>query len=543
MERFDYIIVGGGSAGCVLANRLSADKAHRVLLLEAGNADNRPFMAMPLAWRNTFLNPALSWGFMSEPEPCADNRTIAAHAGKVLGGGSSVNGMMYSRGHPGDYDHWSQIGLSGWSYAEILPYFRRSERNWRGESTYHGVSGELTVARNLPDTLITPKLLQTAQALGYKALDDFYGAEAEGFSMPDFTVHNGRRGSTARRFLRPALHRSNLKVETNALGTRILLDRERAHGIEYLQDGQLRRVEADREIILCGGTFNSPKLLMLSGIGPADSLKAAGVAPLHDLPGVGKNLQDHAAAGNMYEAAAPITFEANLRLDRLLLSVLQWAIFGAGPAAGLPVSAQGFYRSRQGLDWPDFQFLISPVSMLSRSWFPGWRKGEGHVFSIANVLLHPESRGQVSLRSTDPREPPRIQYNLLQEPADRASFRRAIRFARAFFATEPAAGLVSHAIAPPAEVETDDEIDAYVRETVGTAMHPTSTCAMGLGADAVVDAACKVHGLQGLRVVDASVMPTIVGGNTNAPVIMIAEKAADMILGKPPLPMARLGAS
>jgi choline dehydrogenase len=486
------------------------------------------------------MNPAVSWSYVSEAEPYADNRSIAAPAGKVLGGCSSVNGMMYSRGHPGDYDHWSQIGLSGWSYAEVLPYFRRSESNWRGESQYHGATGELTVARHVPDTLITPKLLQTAQALGYKVLDDFYGAEAEGFSTPDFTVHKGRRGSTVRRFLRPAMHRSNLKVEIDALASKVLLDKGRAYGVEYFQDGQPRRVYAERDVILAGGAFNSPKLLMLSGIGPADALKAAGVDPVHDLPGVGKNLQDHAAAGNMYAAAGPIAFEANLRLDRLVLSVLRWAIFGAGPAAGLPVSAQGFYRSRPGLDWPDFQFLISPVSMLARSWFPGWRKGEGHVFSMANVLLHPESRGQVSLRSSDPRERPRIQYNLLQEPSDRAAFRRAIRFAREFFATQPAAGLVSHAIAPLSDIKTDDEIDAYVRQTVGTAMHPTSTCAMGLGADAVVDAACKVHGLQGLRVVDASVMPTIVGGNTNAPVIMIAEKAADMILGKTPLPAAQL---
>ena len=532
MKSFDFIIVGAGSAGCVLANRLSENPAHSVLLLEAGGRDDRPLMAMPLAWRDTFLDPVVSWGYASEPEPYADNRNIAAPRGKVLGGCSSVNGMMYSRGHAVDYDHWRQLGLTGWGYADILPYFRRSERNWRGESVYHGGSGPLTVARHTPDKLIHPKLIETAGKLGFKHLDDFHGAEAEGFSAPDFTVHQGRRGSTAARFLHPVMHRPNLTVHTHALTHRVLLEGGRAVGVEYRRGTQVHTVHADREVIISGGAFNSPQILMLSGIGPADELRAAGVTPVHDLPGVGRNLQDHASVGAMYAARGEIAFDSKLRMDRMLLSVLQWRLFGTGTVASLPISAQGFYRTRPELEWPDIQFLVVPVSMMARTWFPGWREGVGHVLAASSVLLRPDSRGEVTLRSADPADKPKIQFNLLKEASDRATFRRAIRFAREFFATEPAAGLVERAIMPPPEAQSDEELDAWVRQSVGTAMHPTSTCAMGAGPGAVLDAECRVQGLEALRVVDASSMPTIVGGNTNAPVIMIAEKAADMILNR-----------
>ena len=533
MASFDFIIVGAGSAGCVLANRLSADPSNRVLLLEAGGPDSRPLMAMPLAWRDTFMDPVVSWGFVSEPEPYLDGRQIPAPRGKVLGGSSSVNGMMYSRGYPVDYDHWRQLGLSGWSYAEVLPYFRKSEDNWRGESLYHGAGGELTVSPHNPDKVIYPRLMETAERLGFQRLEDFHGAEAEGFSTPEFTVHRGRRGSTSARFLNPVRHRSNLTVETGALAHRVLIEKGRAVGVEYEQGGQVRRVTAEREVILSGGAFNSPHILLLSGTGPADELAAAGVQPVHDLKGVGKNLQDHASLGAMWAARGEIGFDSKLRLDRLLLSVLQWRLFGTGEAGGLPVSAQGFYRTRPELEWPDVQFLIVPVSMAARPWFPGWRKGVGHILSAANVLLRPESRGEVTLRSADPRDKPKIQFNLLKAQADRESFRRMFRFARAFFETEPARSLVERPITPPPDIQTDEQIDAFVRKFVGTAMHPTSTCSMGTGPDAVLDQACRVRGLEGLRVVDASVMPTIVGGNTNAPVIMIAEKAADMILDRP----------
>ena len=535
MDRFDFIIVGAGSAGCVLANRLSADPNNRVLLLEAGGPDNRPLMAMPLAWRDTFMDPKVSWGFMSEPEPYLDGRQIPAPRGKVLGGCSSVNGMMYQRGHAVDYDHWRQLGLSGWSYAEVLPYFKKSENSWRGEGAYHGAGGELTVSPHRTDEIIYPKLMQTAETLGFKRLDDFHGAEAEGFSTPEFTVHQGRRGSTAARFLHPVRGRSNLKVETGALTHRVLIEQGRAIGVQFEQHGQVRRAMADREVILSGGAFNSPQLLLLSGVGPAEELAEVGIKAIHDLKGVGKNLQDHASVGSVWKARGEIAFDSRLRMDRLMLSVLQWRLFGTGDVAGLPVSAQGFYRTRPELEWPDVQFLIIPVSMMAQPWFPGWRKGVGHVLAAANVLLRPESRGEVTLRSADPRDKPKIQFNLLQAQADRDAFRRMVRFARRFFETEPASGLVEGQVLPGPDVQTDAEIDAFVRSAIGTAMHPTSTCAMGNGPDAVLDEACRVRGLEGLRVVDASVMPTIVGGNTNAPVIMVAEKAADMILGQPAL--------
>jgi choline dehydrogenase len=320
----------------------------------------------------------------------------------------------------------------------------------------------------------------------------------------------------------------------------VLIERDRAVGVEYEQGGRIVQAFADREVILAGGTFNSPQLLMLSGIGPARELESAGVRVAHDLPGVGKNLQDHQSIGIVYDANGSITFERELRLDRLAFHTLRWRVFGTGPVAGLPVAAQGFYRSRPDLIWPDVQFLISPVSMAARSWFPGWRRGAGHVFSMANVVLHPVSRGEVTLRSANPHDPPRILFNLLQAPEDRATFRAMIRFARKFFSTAPASTLVTRERLPGSSIQSDEEIDAYLRKIVGTAMHATSTCAMGNDAMAVVDAQLRVRGLESLRVADASVMPTIPGGNTNAPVIMIAEKASDLILGHPPLPAARL---
>jgi len=541
VNKFDYIVVGAGSAGCVLAARLSEDPDNAVLLLEAGGVEHRHLkMKMPLAWRDTFQDPALGWGYMSEAEPAADNRSIPVPRGKVLGGSSSVNGMMYQRGHAGDYDKWRRLGLPGWSYAEVLPYFNRSESNWRGASVYHGGSGPLTTSRHAPDGFIYPRLIETAEKLGYRHLDDFHGAESEGFSAPDFNTHRGHRASTATRYLRPAMSRRNLTVETNAHTTRVLLDRNRAVGVEYQQHGQLVQVYAGREVILAGGAFNSPQVLLLSGVGPAKELETAAVRVVHELPGVGKNLQDHQSVGVMYAANGPITFENELRWDRMALHALRWRLFGTGPIADLPVAAQGFYRSRPELEWPDVQFLISPVSMGARVWFPGWRKGAGHVFTMANVVLHPESRGEVTLRSINPKDAPRIRFNLLHAPEDRATFRAMIRFARKFFATAPASSLVAEEKLPGVAVQTDDEIDAYVRRMAGTAMHPTSTCAMGIDALAVVDSELKVRGLERLRVVDASVMPTIPSGNTNAPVIMIAEKASDLILGRPALPAAEL---
>jgi choline dehydrogenase len=388
------------------------------------------------------------------------------------------------------------------------------------------------VAKHEPDRYVYPRLIATAQKLGFPHLEDFHGAEQEGFSSPDFNVHRGRRASTSQRYLRPALSRSNLAVETHSLATRVVAQNGRAVGVEYLRHGESRTAQADREVILSGGTFNSPQLLLLSGIGPADELRAVGIEPIVDLPGVGRNLQDHASVGMVYDASGAFTFDRQLRLDRMILSVVRWHLSGSGVIGTLPVGAQGFIRTREGLDRPDLQLLISPVAMDARLWFPGWRAPRGHTFSVANVLLHPQSRGWVKLRSADPGDKPLIQLNLLQAEDDRAAFRRYVRFTRNFFATQPAAGLVSRESLPGSNVQTDVEIDAFVRSRIGTAMHPTSTCAMGTGADAVLDAELRVYGISGLRVVDCSSMPAIPGGNTNVPAIMLAEKAADLILGK-----------
>ena len=335
LHSHSFIIVGAGSAGCVLAARLSEDPSNSVLLLEAGGSEHRHLkMKMPLAWRDTFNDPALGWGYKSAPEPFADGRSIPVPRGKVLGGSSSVNGMMYQRGHRGDYDQWRQSGLPGWSYAEVLPYFNRAETNWRGASVYHGGSGPMTTSRHVPDKYIYPLLIETAEKLGYRHLDDFHAGEAEGFSAPDFNTHNGHRASTASRYLRPAMSRPNLKVETNALTTRVLLERNRAIGVEYEQNGALVQAFAEREVILAGGAFNSPQMLMLSGIGPADELESASVRVTHDLPGVGKNLQDHQSLGIVYAASGPITFDNQLRWDRLALHTLRWHLSGSGPIAG-----------------------------------------------------------------------------------------------------------------------------------------------------------------------------------------------------------------
>jgi len=535
---YDYIIVGAGSAGCVLAARLSEDAACRVLLLEAGGPDRLPFMSMPLAFLKICTHPKVGWGYMSEPEAHADQRRIWAPRGKVLGGCSSINGMLYARGHALDYDEWAALGLDGWSWREVLPYFRRAEDYWRGENAWHGCGGPMRVVEHRPDAMLYPKLVAAAQRLGLDVSDDYHGPCQEGVCLPQLNIQHGRRGSTATCYLRPVRARANLSVITGAHATRIVLDGTRASGIEYLKDGQCHRISAAREVIVAAGAFNSPQLLMLSGIGDARQLHPLGIAPRHHLPGVGANLQDHSSIRVEYTLAGSCGFERHLRADRMLGTVLAWKFLRRGLATDMPVTGMLFWRTLDGLTRPDAQTLISPTLADARVWFPGIRKGRGHKLSTANVLLRPHSRGALRLRSNNPLDAPLIHFNLLADEHDRQFFRRQIRKIRELISTEPLARMLAREDRPGRAVNTDAEIDAFVRAAIGTAFHPVGTCAMGRNGLAVVDAALRVHGIERLRVVDASIMPRIVGGNTHAPTIMIAEKAADMVLGHPPLPAA-----
>jgi choline dehydrogenase len=419
----------------------------------------------------------------------------------------------------------------------VLPYFKRSEANWRGETDYHGGSGLLTVSRHRSDSIILPRLMRAAEVFGWKATEDFHAASTEGIGLPDFTIdRRGRRASTAAAFLRAAEPRPNLVVETSAVATRLLIENNRIVGLEYAKAGALYRVRSGREVVLSGGTYNSPHLLMLSGIGPADELREAGVAPVHDLPGVGRNLQEHAIAGLAWDASGPVAFESRLRFDRMALSVLEWALFGTGIASRLPVTAMAFYKTRPELDRPDIKGNFYPTIMDSHLWFPLLRQGRGHVLSMFNLLLRPQSRGWVRLKSADPAVHPRIRLNLLAESRDIEVLRDATKMMRELFAIAPLRELVRNEVMPGNQVRTNEEIDDWIRSTAVIAQHPIGTCKMGVGGDAVVDAKLRLRGMEGLRVADAAIMPVIVGANTNAPVIMIAEKASDMILGNPPLP-------
>ncbi len=535
---YDFIIIGGGSAGCVLASRLSEDPSCKVLLLEAGARDRHLWLKVPLKFRDLMTDKRFNWGYETEPEPHLDNRKLYIPRGKVLGGSSSINGMLYCRCHPSDYDHWRQLGLAGWSYADVLPYFKRSESFEGGESAYHGAAGPLAVSKGDRNTPAHRAYMEAGRANGYPLTADHNGELQDGFGPADYTIAGGRRASVSRMFLKPALARKNLRVVTGAHANRIIFEKTRATGVEYSCDGEVFTAHAEREVIVSGGTYNSPQLLMLSGIGPAAHLKMQGITPVHDAPDVGRHLQDHVHVGVGYQS--PHSFDAELRADRLTMAALNWLFFKRGHLATLPVACLAYIRTRPELSAPDIELLMNRVNPEAHVWFPGLRKPKGGYMGTRVVLLHPQSRGSVTLRSADPLDKAVIHHNYLSSQNDMATLREGVKRARQIYATPPLSGMIGAEVFPGADVRTDDDIDAYIRATASMIYHPTSTCRMGSDSMAVVDAELRVNGVSGLRVADASVMPSLPGGHTNAATIMIAEKAADMIRALAPTPAAEL---
>jgi len=523
---FDFIVVGAGSAGCVLANRLSADPRHRVLLLEAGPEDTYPWIHVPVGYFKTMHNPRTDWCLETEPDPGLNGRRLAWPRGRVLGGSSSINGMLYIRGQPLDYDRWRQLGCVGWSFDDVLPYFRRSEDQERGETAYHGVGGPLSVTDMRIRRDVCDAYVEAAGEIGIPASDDFNGPVQEGAGYFQLTARNGRRCSTAAAYLRPVRGRRNLSVVTGALVRRLLLDGRRAVGVEYSRGDRIEAAMARGEVVLAAGAIGSPHILELSGIGRGAVLQALGIPTVHELAGVGENLQDHLQARSIYRSTRPtLNDEVNNPLRKLSIG-LEYLLFRRGPMSMGASQVCIFARTRPHLETPDVQFHIQPLSCDK----PGDGLHRFSAFTASVCQLRPESRGRLLPRSASPRDPPAIHPNYLATATDQATLVDGMKMARRLAATRALSRFIVEELDPGPAVRSDAELLEHARNTATTIYHPVGTCKMGVDALAVVDPRLRVRGIAGLRVVDASVMPVIVSGNTNAPTIMIAEKAADLIL-------------
>jgi choline dehydrogenase len=525
-EEFDYIVVGAGSAGCVLANRLTASGRYQVLLLEAGGEDRDIWLHIPLGYGRHFTNSKVNWLYQTEPEPECHGRRVIQPRGKVLGGSSSINGLMYVRGQAEDYDRWRQLGNAGWSHADVLPYFRKAEDQQRGADEWHGADGPLCVS-DMEPLPICDAFIAAAEQCGYKRNPDFNGATQEGFGYYQFTTRNGRRCSTAVGYLKPARRRANLKVVSQALATRVLFEGKRATGVEYLQGDVKHTARANAEVILAGGAFNSPQLMQLSGVGPAALLRQHGIDVIADMPGVGADLQDHFHARLIFRCTQPVSAN-DFFTDKLrgLAAGLRYMLRRQGLLAMGVAYVGGFLRINEAAATPDVQCHIMLFSADTIG-------GPLHDFSGVTcpvIVLRPESRGTVHIKSADPREPPAIAPRYLTAAKDRDTTVAGIRALRDIMAAPAIAPFIEAEHEPGGSCASDEDLLDYVRRRGSTVYHPTSTCRMGDDPTAVVNARLRVRGIERLRIVDASIMPALVSGNTNAPTIMIAEKGADMIL-------------
>ncbi|MBN3962754.1 GMC family oxidoreductase N-terminal domain-containing protein [Nostoc sp. NMS8] len=519
MTQYDYIVIGAGSAGCVVANRLTEDGETTVLLLEAGEEDTKPEIQIPLSSPN-LPGSEVDWGYFSEPEPYLNNRKIFCPRGKVLGGSSSINSMIYIRGNHHDYDHWQSLGNPGWSYQDVLPYFKKSENQQRGVDAYHGVDGELSVTDIQAPTVASQRFVEAAVAIGYNHNPDFNGIQQSGAGIYQLTVKDGFRHSAAAAFLVPILQRPNLTTITGALVTRLLFEGTRTVGVEYMHHSQLHQARVNKEVILSAGAFDSPKLLMQSGIGDAEHLQKLGIPVVVDLPGVGQNLQDHFLVPVAHQIIAELQPTITTPAAHQVIAGLNPAITSNGNAeAGLFLHTEGNLDAA-----PDLQFFFGNILWIS----PGTTLS-GLGFTVTVSLTHPQNIGSVSLRSSDPKDPPIIRMNFLQSQSDVLHVIEGVKIMRQLFHTSAFDQFRGREIGPGADVTSDEALSSYIRSVCITGYHPVGTCKMGTDPMAVVSPELRVHGVEGLRVVDASIMPTLIGGNTNAPTIMIGEKGADLI--------------